>query len=167
MTQPDEFEHELTQEKKNGLISMAIQFKENCKALFIYPDIAAARFATALNAISWSFMLLLTTDVVFNSVNYIGMNNIASRSVWSAMFAAMGSVQMFTLISRIQPSWYTFVLSFFSAMVWVFITISLMISNINNFTNIATTGVVAWLAIWIFARSRYGNEPDMRRRKTD
>jgi hypothetical protein len=163
----ENFDHETLPQRKLSIKSTLRIFLRNCRDLIVYPDIAAARFAVALNGLSWSLMLILASSDVLLDPVFSGLSQIGDRTFWAVCMGAIGAVQMFTLIARVPPSWHTSLIAFTSLIMWTYVTVSLMLSAITNVAVLSTTGVIAWLSIWIFVRSRFGNEPDMRRRITD
>ena len=132
----------------------------NIYTMVVYPDIAAARFACALSALVYGG-LYLVPGTTMDPHEYVIFLNIMTQSQWAAVFVVVGSLNMYTLVARTPPGWHTVFLASLQMILWVFVTLAFALPWINGIHRVSAEGVMAWLAVWVFIRSRNGTEEDV------
>ena len=132
----------------------------NVYVLVYKTDIAPARFLCALSAMVMGCLMLMP-GVDLSQPEYIVFSNIMSHDKWASLYLVVGSVNMYTLVARVQPGWYTPLLAAIQMFVWVTTTAALAIPWLNGHRHISSEGAVAWMSVWIMIRSHDGSEDDI------
>lgn len=147
---------------RNPKLTLAQIFQKcflNIYVLIYRTDIAPARFFCAMSSIVFGILMLMP-DVQLSEPEYVVFKNIMSHDKWAAVYLVVGSINLYTLIARVQPGWYTPVMAAIQMFVWVTTTAAIAIPWLNGYRHISSEGVVAWMSIWIMIRSHDGSEGD-------
>lgn len=123
--------------------------------LFWSADVRPSQFALGVASILWSVMLFWPGNT-FERQTYAAMAEIANEYVWGGAFLAVGTVNLYNVVSAFWKPWPRLVSrfdAFLTFLVWSAAVVSIIVAQSPPPAAIAGEIALAGAAFWIFVRT--------------
>ena len=124
--------------------------KRRILSIIFFCDLHGTRFLLGL--VELLFAITLFFAYPFDKSPSAVMNVLMNKDMWTAIFAIMGALQWFVLLSQNYHSRFAVVFAAFNSVIWWLTTLALIFSSVSMFEVVSEIGL-AMSASWIFVRS--------------